>query len=181
MSHKFGEIRQMAFVVPDIDKAMQYWTKTLGIGPFFVKRRLQFSRFVYRGSSAVSPVVSIALANSGYMQIELIQQHDETPSIYKEFLDAGREGLQHVSSWLTHGALQERRRELLAQGAEIAQECVIPSSGVTLVYFDTNSGGEGLIFEMSDLMEPIHRERIEGIEKAARDWDGQAPIREVTT
>ncbi len=35
MSIKFGEIRQIAFVVKDIDAAMVYWFEVLGIGPFF--------------------------------------------------------------------------------------------------------------------------------------------------
>ena len=41
--------------------------------------------------------MSIALANSGDLQIELIQQVNDAPSMYKEFLDAGHEGLQHVA------------------------------------------------------------------------------------
>ena len=33
MSRFFGEIRQAGYVVNDIEKAMDYWSKTLGIGP----------------------------------------------------------------------------------------------------------------------------------------------------
>jgi len=43
--------------------------------------------------------ISIAIANSGGLLIELIQQHDNSPTLYRNFLDAGREGLQHVSPW----------------------------------------------------------------------------------
>lgn len=179
MSRKFGEIRQIAFVVRDIDTAMQYWTETLGIGPFFIKRKIEFSSFVYRGVSASSPTVSIALANSGSMQIELIEQHDDIPSIYKEFLDAGNQGLQHVSSWMTHSDMMRRKQELLAQGVSIAQECVIASSGVNLVYFDTGNGGGRMIFEIADLLEPGQLERIRNIVKAAQNWDGLEPVREV--
>ena len=45
--------------------------------------------------------MSIALANSGDLQIELIEQRNDAPSMYKEFLDAGNEGLQHVAFWTT--------------------------------------------------------------------------------
>jgi hypothetical protein len=179
MSQRFGEMRQIAFVVHDIDRAMKYWTQTLGVGPFFIKRNVEFANFIYRGNYTESPVVSIALANSGQMQIELIQQHDETPSIYQEFLDNNNEGLQHVSSWMTHEAMMNRKDEILAQDIQIAQECVIPSSGVNLLYFDTNLGNGGFIFEISDLMEPIHQQRIQNIAKAAQDWNGQDPVREV--
>lgn len=34
-SHIFGEIRQIAFITADIDKAMDYWAKVLGIGSYF--------------------------------------------------------------------------------------------------------------------------------------------------
>lgn len=179
MSQKFGEMRQIAFVVRDIDKTMKYWTQTLGIGPFFIKRNIEFSNFIYRGSSAKSPIVSIALANSGQMQIELIQQHDGTPSIYQEFLDSDNEGFQHVSSWMTQDDMKNRKQELIAQGVKIAQECTIPSSGVNLLYFDTGNGNGRFIYEIADLLESAHYERIQNIAKAAQDWNGQEPIREV--
>jgi hypothetical protein len=189
MSRMYGDIRQIAFVVRDIDHAMQYWTQVLGIGPFFVKRRITFSEFVYRESSTASPTVTIALANSGYIQIELIQQHDDTPSIYKEFIDRGREGLQHVSSWMTRDHMIKRKQDLVSQGVSVAQECTIASSGVHLVYFDTNTsdgnagdwnaGNGGFIFEISDLMEPAHLERIQNIQNSAADWSGDDPVREV--
>lgn len=179
MSRKFGEMRQIAFVVRNIDKAMNYWTETLGIGPFFIKRKIEFASFVYRGKSAKSPLVSIALANSGTMQIELIEQHDDAPSIYKEYLDSGVEGLQHVSSWMTHDDMMNRKQALVAQGVSIAQECVIASSGVNLLYFDTGNGKAGFIYEISDLLEPGQLARVQNIARAAQDWDGQEPVREV--
>lgn len=171
MSKTFGEIRQIAFVVDDIDAAMRHWAQTLGIGPFFIKRHIRFDPYIYRGEKCSSPSVSIALANSGFIQIELIQQHDELPSIYREFIDAGRSGFQHVSSWHTRDELQRRTRQLLDRGYQIAQQCVIPSSGVQLVYFSTEQLSGGFIFEMSDLMEADQYKRIMNIRSAAEDWD----------
>jgi hypothetical protein len=43
--------------------------------------------------------MSVALANSADVQLELIQQRCDTPSMYLGFLDAGHEGMQHCSSW----------------------------------------------------------------------------------
>jgi len=179
LSQKFGAMRQIAFVVSDIDNTMKYWTQTLGIGPFFIKRNIEFSSFIYRGVNTKSPVISIALANSGQIQIELIQQHDDTPSIYKEFLDSNSEGFQHVSSWMTRDNMKNRRQELIAQGVNIAQECTLPSSGVNLLYCDTGNGTGRFIYEIADLLEPAQYERIQNIAKAAQDWNGQEPIREV--
>jgi len=180
VSYKFGDIRQIAFVVRDIDQAMRYWTHTLGIGPFFIKRNIQFTNFVYRGDCTDSPTVSIALANSGFIQVELIQQHDHTPSIYWEFLRSGLAGLQHVSSWMTHHDMNKRKQELVSQGVKIAQECIIASSGVNLVYFDTHTENGGFVYEISDLLEPVHVKRIQNIKNAGKTWDGEQPVREVT-
>jgi len=43
--------------------------------------------------------MSIALGNTGDLQIELIQQRNDASSMYMDFLNAGREGLQHMSYW----------------------------------------------------------------------------------
>ena len=181
MSTLFGEIRQLAFIVDDIDAAMAYWSGTLGIGPFFIKRAISFDHFVYRGTPSPSPTVSIALANSGYIQIELIQQHDQNNSIYQDHQRSGQKGMQHVSSWLTTHELQAKRNELLKKGFEIAQECVIPASGVTLIYFSTEHGPGGLMFEIADLAEPGQMERVMGIHAACKQWDGQShPVIEVS-
>lgn len=179
MSTVFGEIRQAAFVVEDIDAAMNYWTGTLGVGPFFIKRRVVLQDFKYRGREAPPPSISIALANSGALQIELIAQHDERTSIYRDFLASGRRGLQHVSSWVTRAEFDRRRAQLLAQGLTLAQEATIAASGVRLAYFATDIPPDGIVFEIADLMEPGQRERIESIRKAALTWDGADPVREV--
>jgi Glyoxalase/Bleomycin resistance protein/Dioxygenase superfamily len=180
MSKVFGDIRQMAFIVEDIDDAIKFWAATLGIGPFFIKREITFAQYRYRGSDADSPTVSIALANSGFIQIELIQQHDDKPSIYKEHQDSGQRSLQHVSSWLTSVELKRKKADLVRQGYEIAQECVIPSSGVQLVYFSTENGPSGFIFEIADLKEPEQYERVMGVRSAHENWDGGNAIHEVT-
>ena len=39
MSQTFGEIWQIAFVVRDIDSAMDYWTRTLGVGTILRKTK----------------------------------------------------------------------------------------------------------------------------------------------
>ena len=36
MSRLFGPLRQMGFVVRDIDKAMRHWIEVCGIGPWYI-------------------------------------------------------------------------------------------------------------------------------------------------
>ena len=70
----------------------------MGVGPWYYIDRVQTDWFRHCGvDSAVE--MSIALANSGDLQIELIQQRNDAPSMYKEFLEAGYEGLQHLAFW----------------------------------------------------------------------------------
>ena len=98
MSRIFGAVRQNGYVVRDIQAAMKHWIEIMGVGPWYYMERVTTDYFRHRGQdSAVE--MSIALANSGDLQIELIQQRNDAPSMYREFLDCGREGLQHMSYW----------------------------------------------------------------------------------
>ena len=99
MSRLFGPLRQMGFVVRDIDRAMRHWVEVCGIGPWFLAEKLPLDAFWYKEQRYDDIHLTIALANSGDVQLELIQQRDEKPSMYRDFLAAGREGLQHWSSW----------------------------------------------------------------------------------
>ncbi|WP_028454848.1 VOC family protein [Chitinilyticum litopenaei] len=178
MSIRLGAIRQIAFVVEDIDEAMRHWTQVIGVGPFFIKRQITLADFVYRGEPSQSPTISIALANSGELQIELIQQHDHTPSLYLEFLQQGKRGLQHVSSWLSRADMERKKSQLLAEGMRIAQQGTIAASGVRLIYLDTETA-DGPVFELADLDEPEHHPRLHRIRDAGTNWNGQNPVIEV--
>ena len=66
-----GPVRQIGYVVTDLDQAMTGWLE-LGVGPWFVMRGLALQAD-YRGEPCET-TLSLAFANSGEMQIELIQQ-----------------------------------------------------------------------------------------------------------
>lgn len=177
MSRRFGAVRQIAFVVHDIDLTLRYWTETLGVGPFFVFRKMAPAEFRYRGKPSPPPCLSIALGNSGDLQVELIQQHDDNPSAYRDFLASGREGFQHVSSWLSRAEYDATMSRLLAEGAVPAHEGVVPGAGVRFAYFDTDVVAGGLMYEMADAMEPQAAMVMGMISDSARDWDGSNPVR----
>lgn len=178
MSRFFGDIRQIAFIVRDIDKAMKYWTATLGVGPFFIQRDFHFEQFVFMGKESPSPAISYAAANSGPLQIELIQPLDKTRSIYLDFLQKNGEGLQHVSSWLTRTDYDRRYADLVQQGFTIVQEGRIRKGGPRVAYFATDTIPGGTIFEISDLAQPEVYEALENISRAAKGWNGNKPVRE---
>ncbi len=178
MSRFFGDIRQIAFIVRDIDKAMNYWTATLGVGPFFIQRDFRFEWFVYLGKESPSPAISFAAANSGPLQIELIQPLDHIQSIYLDFLQKNGEGLQHISSWLTRADYDRRYAALVRQGFTIVQEGRLRKGGPRVAYFATDTMPGGTIFEISDLAEPGIYEALENIARAAKGWNGNKPVHE---
>ena len=65
-----GQIRQIGYVVTDLDRAIAKWVD-LGVGPWFVMRHLS-QRVDYRGQPT-EITISLALSNSGDLQVELIQ------------------------------------------------------------------------------------------------------------
>jgi hypothetical protein len=175
MSRLFGPIRQNGYVVRDLRAAMDHWVNVLGVGPWFHVPRVKTDYFRHRGADS-DVEMSIALANSGDLQIELIQQTNDAPSMYREFLDAGHEGLQHVAFW-TRGyqALYDRA---LADGYRVGHEGRIGGELGRFAYFDALGPHPGAVVEISDISGNKGR-FFEHIKRAAQDWDGSEPIREV--
>ena len=96
MAIEYGTVIQNAFIVNDLEAAMHRWHATLGTGPFMVAEHIQLENVVYRGAE-VELDISAALAQSGDMQIELIQQHSDGPSCYRDQYAPGEEGFHHVA------------------------------------------------------------------------------------
>jgi len=171
MSRWFGEVRQNGYVVRDIEAAMRHWTERLGVGPFFYFERAPMDSFQYRGQP--SPLdVSIALANSGALQIELIQQRNDAPSMYRDFLEAGHEGLQHLAYWTE--SFDRDLDRLGAQGYEVGQSGDIGENG-RFVYLLTEQH-PGTVVEVSEVSGPKGR-FFEHIRRQAEGWDGADPVR----
>ncbi|MBR0755506.1 VOC family protein [Bradyrhizobium jicamae] len=174
MSRIFGAVSQNGYVVRDIHAAMDHWVKVMGVGPWYYIDRVKTDYFRYRGKDS-GMEMSVALANSGDLQIELIQQRNDAPSMYKEFLDAGREGLQHMSYWTRdYQALYDRA---LSLGYKVGHEGQIGGEQGRFAYFDTEAH-PGTIVEISDISGSKGR-FFERIRQEALSWDGTNPIRDV--
>lgn len=170
MSHIFGPVRQNGYVVRDIEAAMAHWIG-LGVGPWFYTEAVRITDFEYRGNPGHIEL-SIALANSGDLQLELIQQRNDAPSLGQDFLCEHGEGLQHVSAW-THDMAGDLRR-LEARGLEIAQQGLIGRH--RFVYFDTEGAHPSTTMELYDISgDP--EDYFEQIRAAALTWDGSDPVR----
>jgi hypothetical protein len=172
MSRIFGEIRQNGYVVRDIEAALRHWTDVLGVGPWFYFERAPIADFRYRGAPSDAHV-SIALANSGALQLELIQPRDDHPSMYRDFLAAGREGLQHVACWTERFDADLARLEKL--GHRIAMSGQAGGPDGRFVYFDIEAH-PGTVVELSEISGPKGA-FFRHIAETARSWDGAEPVR----
>jgi 4-hydroxyphenylpyruvate dioxygenase-like putative hemolysin len=173
MSRLFGPIAQNGYIVDDVEKAMDHWATKLGVGPFFYMRGMTFQSYAYKGRKS-APVISVAMANSGDLQIELIQQLNDAPSSYKEFLKESGPGLQHVAVWRPD--YDAAAKQFQATGLEVLQEGSA-GEGRRFAYYDTRLHS-GCIMEVFELA-PATKEFFDVIRDAAKTWDGIDPIREI--
>src|SRR5262249_10848939 len=93
MGDRFGFF-QSAWIVTDLDAAIGQWLDA-GVGPFYVVRHAIVQDFKYRGRPSALDF-SVGLAQSGPMQIELIEQHDGRPSHYRDSYRVGEGGFHHI-------------------------------------------------------------------------------------
>jgi len=167
-----GIVQQAGFVVTDLDQALRGWLD-LGIGPWFVLRR-QVQRGPYLGTDR-AVTVSLAFANSGDLQLELIQPEGDTPGPHTDFLRAGPAGLQQLAWWSADfeadlARLCERGWPVLWSGGE--------AGSARFAYLEPPNGPVAVV----ELMErtPATDGLAALVARAARDWDGRDPIRDIT-
>ena len=170
---RLGTVMQMAYVPEDMDGALRYWTETMGVGPFFKLANIQVDAARYKGEPA-SIDFSVYIAYWGDMQIELIEQYNDAPSIYKSWRSEGREGLHHICIVVEDMA---RARAVCAEaGATVMQEIWLPGGGEA-IYVDAG-GGPGSLIEMI-CFPPESYAFFDLMRAAARNWDGSEPVRAV--
>jgi catechol 2,3-dioxygenase-like lactoylglutathione lyase family enzyme len=166
-----GPIRQVGYVVTDLDRALASWVE-LGVGPWLVMRRMPM-RALYRGEPCET-TLSLALSNSGELQIELIQQEDDAPSIFTEFLAGDGPGYHQLAYWAddfdgTMKAVQTAGWPVVWSGGE--------GLGVRFAYVEPPNR-PATIVEISELTE-AQAGVAKFIREAAANWDGSDPIREM--
>ncbi|MGV0815080.1 VOC family protein [Mycolicibacterium boenickei] len=166
-----GEVRQIGYVVTDLDDAIAGWLK-MGVGPWFVIRNLP-QRVTFRGAPC-EVTLSMALSNSGDLQVELIQQLDDTASIFTEFLAGTASGGFHqLAYWADDfdaamATLADAGWPLVWSGGE--------GEGVRFAYFEPPTGAS--IVEIMELTE-ASAGMADYVRQQAAGWDGSDPVREL--
>jgi len=157
------EIIQHAWVVPDLDAAIQHWHRTLGVGPFLVNRNIQISEPRHRGVTR-AVAFSTAVAQSGSIQIELVEQHDAGPSAFRDTVPAGMTAFHHVAIVADDfdAALRDHAAYPIAAEGRFG--------AIRFVYLDTSA----TLGAMLEILEdgPAIRAFFGAIRKAGERWDG---------
>jgi len=162
----------MGYVVQDIEAAMQHWTRALRVGPFYYAEGAPIHENRYCGTAS-DVRASIALSYSGNMQIALIQQRNEAPSSFLDFLNAGRIGLHHVGFFSSNFDRDlHRAREV---GLSVLQTSVIgkPDGKFAILSSEDPVRTRPALIATSDSNLDLFRM----VEKEAQRWDGSGPIR----
>jgi hypothetical protein len=143
----------------------------MGIGPFFVFRDLKIDTIRYRGEPT-STHFSIAMAQAGGVQVELVQQHCDNPSAYRDLVAKGDRGFHHVAIYVAD--YDAALKHFTDKGYVAAVDGLF--GDMRFAYVDTSEplGCMVEIIEHNSVQDAIFARVAEG----AEGWDGVTdPIR----
>ena len=166
-----GEYRmfQVGFVVDELVAAAGRWARTFGIGPFHVLPARE-SMCRYRGEE--SPFeMQVAVAQAGPVQIELIAQLCDRPSVIRHVFAHGESGL-HQMCTVTRD-YDGKCAHYVAQGYELVGEITGPTQRIA--YIDTFADF-GFITEVVEET-PEFLVQLAEISRTCAEWDGIDPVR----
>jgi hypothetical protein len=164
---------QNAYHVADLDSAIVRWHEATGLGPFLVRRHIRLDSVRYRGAPSTLDI-SAAHVQSGSLQIELVQQHDGSPSAFRDMFAPDEEGLHHVALFPEdHQAMVDHYEAL---GFASATDLITAERrGATYVDARPLCGHMIEIYRVNDSLIAFY----EQIAEAARNWDGRDLVMEV--
>jgi hypothetical protein len=162
---------QMGYVVEDIHKSMLEWSEKLKIGPWFLREHGVFPTQFYRGEPT-DVELSIAMGFGGHMMFELIQQHNDVPSVYNDVVRQRGYGFHHYG--IATDQYDEAVKVYRDQGYMLVFEAA-PVPGVSVAYFDTRANLPGMIevIQMTSTMEGV----FTSMQQASVGWDRSNPVR----
>ena len=167
-----GPAFQLGWIVRDVEAAMRHWTQVMGVGPFFYFEEPGPVICTYRGVRT-DPLSSAGFAYSGDMQIELLQQRNDAATPYRDFLAAGREGVQHIAHYAhDFGAAC---RALEARGMEMAYKVEL-WGGDEIVHYYEDPQNPWVMREVL-AAHPVRMRMHAAMRAASQGWDGDRPVR----
>lgn len=169
MSRHFGPVRQVGYIVRDVEESIRTFVDVLGVGPFFTMLGYPVMNYEFEGRRS-EPVVNVAVAYSGPVQIELIQPLGEAPSLYRELLAEGRPGPHYVTYWVRD--LERGVADATRGGARVVQSGGASGAG-KFAYLRDPRGALFELLETTDFIEAW----FGNMQSVAASWDGTDPVR----
>ena len=116
--------------------------------------------------------LTLAVGFIGQMTVELIQQHDDAPSVYVETVAQRGHGFHHWGICTDRFDAEVARYE--AEGYSVVFTDISPR-GMRIAYIDTSANMPGMV----ELMEwtPGLQAAYHTYHATAQDWDGSEPVR----
>lgn len=169
-----GDFRffQIGHVVDDVLAASAAWAATFGVGPFHVLPVVE-QRADY-GGDVRTVRIQVAVAQAGPVQIELIQQHGDTPSIYSEWSRGGTSAFHQIAT-VTY-EYDAKLAHFAALGHPVAARS--EGGGFRVAYIDTVAAF-GFYTEVVEAP-PNFLAHARAIADTCADWDGTDPVRIMT-
>lgn len=174
MSYLFGNPVQVANVVPDVDREIDRYIAA-GVGPFYTMRRIR-PKARHRGARH-DPLITAAFGYTGDVQIELIEQHDDTPSAYLEYLERHPGGGQHhlafyCASFPEAVATAARHGQKLT----VVQEYLGPNDEPFEIYYEADQDADPLLIQLNP--PGLYHDLFTSIHEASTRWSGEDPVRD---
>ena len=88
---------QIAYLANDLEQKCAALLEAFDIGPFIVARKLELTHHVYKGQPCENFVVDAAFAQSGDLNIEILQMRSSGPNAISDMFANGREGVHHAA------------------------------------------------------------------------------------
>jgi hypothetical protein len=166
-----GPFVQAAYFVSDAEVAARRWARDLGAGPFFLWRHVPLEKVIHRGTPTSFDHTS-AYGQLGSLMIELVQQHSENPSVFRDVFAAGEYGLHHMAYFAPD--LDAELTRLRALGYATAMTAST-SLGLRFAFADS-------VAELGHMLEiyedgPVMRKFYAMVADATQNWDGSDPVR----
>jgi catechol 2,3-dioxygenase-like lactoylglutathione lyase family enzyme len=146
---KLPRLNQLGIVIKDMDRAMDYFSRTFGLGPWF-RAGLADEEHYRGGTERIQFDLDIVMAFSGGIMLELISHLKGDRNIYLDHLEEHGEGIHHLGFFVNDF---DRRMEAVRDaGIGVLQSGIIRSGGkvggseTKYAYLDTAETG-GIIFE----------------------------------
>jgi catechol 2,3-dioxygenase-like lactoylglutathione lyase family enzyme len=128
---KLPKVGQVGIVVPDIGKAVHYYSEFLNIKPWF-RSRTTSNDSAFKGESFTLEL-DIALAFSGGVEIELIQMLTDRECIYSDVMRRQGGGLHHIGFMVV--GFDKKLKQMRTAGIEVIQSGVIKTVGGAVTHY----------------------------------------------